>query len=302
MVKLKRLALVALGVVTVLGAAEIMLESLGDHLPQRSNWPTVETEVKDLQLKGNDNWDVVFLGSSVTESAVDPQLIDGVRAYNAALPFSTPISNEVWYRTKFSGQPGRIVVLGLLAKPYRESIDDDLLKSGIETASKTETSILDSLSLYRFRGFVADWFDLSSRERSTHSELWTQFGHQTVYYDQSVTGDAEIPPYGEPRMSADVREAIIGLADVVHRQGGTLVLMIEPTRLGDADPSSLVDTYLDSVRQLAHGVGARFWDTYSPGWDSSYYVDHSHFNRTGTEAFTELVSDLLAEEVASLHR
>ena len=302
MVKLKRLALVALGVVTILGAAEVTLEFFGDNLPERSSWPTIETEIKDLQLKGKDNWDVVFLGSSVTESAVDPQLMDGVSAYNAALPFSTPISNEVWYRTEFSGQPGRTVVLGLLAKPYRESTDDDLLKSGIETASKTETSILDSLSLYRFRGFVADWFDLRSRERSTHSELWTQFGHQTVYYEQSVSGDAEFPPYGEPRMSVDVREAIVRLADVVHRHGGTLVLMIEPTRLGDAAPSSLVNTYIDSVRQLAHEVGARFWDTYSLGWDSRYYADHSHFNRTGTEAFTELVSDLLAEEVASLQR
>jgi hypothetical protein len=103
-------------------------------------------------------------------------------------------------------------------------------------------------------------------------------------------------------MSVDVREAIIRLGDEVHRQGGTFVLMIEPTRLGDQATSSSVNAYLDSVRQLADEVGARFWDTYSLGWDSKYYADHSHFNRTGTEAFTALVRDLLADDVASLER
>lgn len=289
-----RLALILLGAFSALGIAEMSLQLFGGGLPVRSEWPTVETQLKDSQLTLADEWDVIFLGSSITEAAVDPRLLNGIAAYNGALPFSTPISQEVWYRGQFSDQEARVVVLGLPAWPFHESDGEDLLASGIEAALRDGASLESRLATVRHRGVMADWFGLRSTEITLQSKLWTPHGHLTAYYEISgarATGGFE--SYGPPRMSEDVRAAITRLAEHVQLQGGTFVLMIEPARVPGEVEEDVIQRYLDTVRDLANSLDVELWDTFSVGWAKELYADDVHFNREGTEAFSELVNELL---------
>lgn len=290
-----RLAIVVLGVLSALGAAELALRIFGEELPVRSAWPTVETQLKDSQLTEPDQWDVIFLGSSVTEAAVDPRLLNGVTAYNAALPFSTPISHEVWYRGQFSDQQDRIVVLGLPAWPYHQQDDEDRLVSGIGAALESDARTESRLKMIDHRGVLADWFGLRSREAALRSHFWTPQGHLTAYHSlvsQPITGSFE--PFGPPRMSEDVRTAIHRLAEYVKLQGGTFVLMIEPARFPGEVAADVLQSYLGTVRDLAADLDVELWDTFSIGWADDLYADVLHFNRRGTEALSALMNELLA--------
>jgi hypothetical protein len=290
-----RIALILLGAFSALGIAEISLRFFDDELPVRSEWPTVETQLKASQLNQEDKWDVVFLGSSVTEAAVDPRLITGVDAYNGALPFSTPISHEVWYRGQFSSQEGRVVVLGLPAWPYHLRNDEDRLVSGIESAFDDEAPAALLLATIVHRGVLADWFGLQSRETALQSDFWTAQGHVTAYYEMSeapITGSFD--PFGPPEMSADVRDAIARLAEQVELQKGTFVLMVEPAPFPGEVTDEMLRSYLGTVQALADELNVELWDTFSIGWADNMYADGTHFNRKGTEAFSKLVSDLLS--------
>ncbi len=292
-----RLALVVLGVLSALSAAELTLRIFEDELPVRSAWPTVETELKNSQLSAVDDWDVVFLGSSVTEAAIDPRLLTGVTAYNAALPFSTPISHEVWYSGQFSDRQGRIVVLGLPAWPYHQGIEDDRIVSGIEAAIRDGTMKAPRLAIIAHRGVIADWFGLRSREVALESHFWTPQGHLTAYYSlRSPPLTGSFQPFGPPEMSEDVRTAIHRLAEYVRLQGGTLVLMIEPARFPGKVSDQVLQRYLATVNDLAKDLNVDLWDTFAIGWADDLYADDLHFNRRGTEAFSELVNQLLARE------
>jgi hypothetical protein len=289
-----RIALILLGAFSALGIAEISLQVFGDGLPVRSVWPTVETQLKSSQLADADQWDVIFLGSSITEAAVDPRLLNGMAAYNGALPFSTPISHEVWYRGQFPDQEARVVVLGFPAWPFHESDDEDRLVSGIEAALSEGASAESPLATIRHRGLMADWFGLRTTQATLESNLWTPQGHLTAYYEIAAETAGPVASFGPPRMSEDVRAAITRLADYVQLQGGTFVLMIEPARFSGEVGDDVVQRYLATVRDLANDLEVELWDTYSVGWADDLYADEVHFNREGTEAFSKLVSDLLS--------
>ena len=115
-----KLAWVAIGVILTLAIAEGGLRAFGDRLPVRTDWPTVETGVKYELLRQIPDADVVFLGSSITEAAVDPTDFadaSGVgSAFNSGIPFSTPFSNEWWLNeVVLENVEPKLVVIGLTA-------------------------------------------------------------------------------------------------------------------------------------------------------------------------------------------
>ena len=100
--------------------AEGGLRAFGDRLPVRTDWPTVETGVKYELLRQLPEADVVFLGSSITEAAVDPSEFahaSGVgSAFNSGIPFSTLFSNEWWLNeVVLENVEPQLVVIGLTA-------------------------------------------------------------------------------------------------------------------------------------------------------------------------------------------
>jgi hypothetical protein len=249
--------------------------------------------LKHHQLASDSDHEIVFLGSSVTEAAVDPELLSR-DAYNAALPFSSPISNLVWYRTHFVPGEGDVVVMGVPIWPSTSTRSNDALALGLASAQAAEEGVASAL--VENRGFLSDWYQRSLERSAMDSGLWTDRGHQTTYYarrDESIA--ARFDPYGQPRMSTDSEQAVLALAQDVEEAGATFVLMVEPGRFPGQVAEHDVEGYLDYLQRLASESGVLFWDTYSVGWDDSLYADEAHFNHKGTLAFTKYMDELLTE-------
>lgn len=295
---LKAIAITFLGLATALSVSEASLRLLGDALPASSRWPSAAAELKDTQLNFDNDYDVIFLGSSVTEAAINPGLLSE-RSYNAALPFSTPISNKMWLEHEFGVLKNSLVILGVPAWPFHGSFADDPLAGGIEFAADPSHSVLEGLALYQFRGVLSDWFLRRSRILTVRSGSWTDRGHQTSYYERSGdTLEGRFPPYGAPQLSSDHLSAIKEITALVAQRGGTLILMVEPGRYPGRVSSEAVSQYLTSLSALASELDIEFWDTYSVGWDPDLYADEAHFNEAGTVLFTDFIAKLLSRVVA----
>jgi hypothetical protein len=299
-----QLLLIGTGILCALLAGELVMRAIEQDLPRSSPWPTAETEVKYTQLAQiGDQVEVVFLGSSATEAAVDPELfsvLSGRRVvYNAALPFSTPLSNEAWLdEVVLDWASPAVVIIGMPAWPAHTTAENDPLRVGIQEADDlvSDPGVGRSVSLLRNKGVLADWDQRLAREASSGSDLMTSLGHQTGYYhlsNQSLAG--RFPPFGAPRMSSENEEAMRRSVDTLTQAGRVVVLMIEPGRYPGEVSKSDTTEYLDSLEDLGRDLRVPVWDTYSERWNPDHFVDEAHFNQEGTVAFTSYLAELIIE-------
>lgn len=281
---------------------ELATRLLEPALPPPSLWPTAETQVKNSQLaRLSGGVQIVFLGSSMTEAAVDPELLKALAGtdtvYNAALPFSSPLSDELWLTdVVLQHISPSIVVIGVPAWPAHSAIESDPMRSGIEVATSPGTLqwVGRSLALIRNKGVLSDWDERAYRQTVTLSKLWTDFGHQTGYHNrapQSLIG--RFPPFGAPEMSSDNAQAFTETVRTLQSAGVEVVLMIEPGHFPGEVSETDIEIYLTSIRDLGRELGVHVWDTYTREWDADFYVDEAHFNRDGTVAFTTYIADLI---------
>jgi hypothetical protein len=294
------------GVLCAVLVAEGGIRLLEPALPSASSWPTVETDVKSRQLDElSADVDILFLGTSLTEAGVDPAILMGLTGadlvYNAALPFATPLSNQVWLdEVVLERVVPSVVVIGIAAWPPHTTINDDPLRAGL-LATSTDDAGLSASALFRQKGVLAEWDQRDVRERSSSSNLWTDLGHMRGYYEVAPGSMKEtFPPYGEPAMSSDNSAALAATIRDLRAAGTSVVLLIEPAHYPGSVLESDVDAYLDSITQVGEELGVEVWDTYHVGWRPEMYADGAHFNRTGTEAFTEHLAGLVRES-SSLH-
>jgi hypothetical protein len=299
-----RYLLVGLGVISALLIGEVSLRVVEARIPMSTTWPSPETHVKSAQLANlGQDVEILFLGSSITEAAVDPALLMALTgsglAYNSALPFSSPLSNELWLdEVALAYVSPSTVIIGVPAWPTHSTSEDDTLQNGIQQslagiATPTATS---SLALARSKGVLADWEQRSVGVRLSESGLWTDLGHMTGYYESSGgTLAGRFPPYGAPTMSSDNLAALTRTVSALTQEGIEVVVMIEPGSYPGQFSDSEVESYLTSIRDFGHEMGIPVWDTYSVGWDSRYHADEAHFNREGTIAFTTYLAGLVSE-------
>jgi hypothetical protein len=300
--------MVVSGVVCALFIGELAVRLLEPEMPVRSEWPTAETDIKQKQVSAlAEDIDLVLIGSSQTEAAVDPALLISLgavdSAYNAALPFSSPISDRIWLQDiVLDTVSPSIVIVGIPAWPVHTTETGDPLRAGLSRAISTGSStwIGTSVALERNKGVLADWDERRSRQNLTESALWTELGHLTGYYQRhGETLGGRFPPYGEPRMSPDNLAALGETLMLLEAEGITGVLMLEPGHYPADVPETDIATFIDSIRVLAREHDVPLWDTYSVDWDASYFADEAHFNREGTRAFTSLLAEYLRGGVES---
>lgn len=294
--------LVLLGAITVIAAADAGIRVASGHLPELSRWPTVETELKATQLAGLSP-EVLVIGSSMTEAAFDPDLFIELgaaeSAYNASFPFYSPAAVEIWL-TELA-HPWRdleFLILGVPHWPPPDSLDDDPLAVELaELASGgTTANPLDELPLLRFRKLLGNLDEAAERRRTLEAGFWTELGHQTFYYDRS--GDSlvgKFHTYRRTELPLRHRRALARMIETARAAGVQPILMIEPGRHPDNVPAEVDATYLRELESLAAEMGVPLWDTYSLHWDASNFADEVHFNRNGTERFTELLAEMLIE-------
>jgi hypothetical protein len=284
---------VVLGMVLTVGIAEASLRVVDDRLPPSTDWPTVETYVKYERLSELSQADVVFLGSSMTEAGIDPvAFAEASRldsAFNSGLPFSTPFSNEWWLNeVVLRHVDPKLVVIGLPAWSGGTGLEEDLLLSSLEStsASAGEPPFL----LLQHAGLFSEW-DTRTAEAMGRA-LITDLGHQTGYYDRSID-DApplDLPLGGPSVMPAGEAEAVGRMIHRLTSSGIEVIVLIEPGRYPGDGGTVDYERYVDSILSHKEEWSVPTVDAFHEDWDRAWFADPAHFNRRGTEEFTEYVA------------
>lgn len=277
---------------------EMGVRVLSGDLPDWRGWPSIESEIKVAQMEvAEAPIDIVFLGSSVSEAAVDPDILEGLidlSAYNASLPFSSPLSNEYWLdELVVPLLSPKVVVIGLPMWSLRSTVSDDRLLTGLAESMTRTRSVSELLTR---RSQLRDWSETQGVMRGLNSRFWTDAGHQTGYYDGTITAlsavgdrfDGQIGSYSEDNFSA-LERMVSNLTD----SGVAVVLVIEPglcpPSLGQC-PDSRAEATNTQLHQVAAGLGVPVIDAFGVDWDTELFSDTVHFNRAGTDAYTRFIA------------
>jgi len=295
-----KLAWVTIGVILVLAAAEGGLRVVGDRLPVRTDWPTIETGVKYELLRELPEADVVFLGSSITEAAVDPREFadaSGVgSAFNSGIPFSSPFSNEWWLNeVVLENVEPKLVVIGLTAWSGGRGAERDPLLPGLRSALDSEDDSEDDsgddvpLALLKQAGVLSEW-DRRMANETARASL-TDLGHQTGYYERSIDNATAVDlPTGPSEMPEDEAAAVGRMIDTLIERGIGAIVLIEPGRYPGDNGAIDYERYIASVLRNEEEWGVPVVDTFNQEWDRSLFADLAHFNRLGTDSYTAYVA------------
>ena len=284
--------------ILVLAAAEGGLRAIGDRLPVRTDWPTIETGIKYELLRQLPSADVVFLGSSITEAAIDPREFvhaSGVgSAFNAGLPFSSPYSNEWWLNeVVLENVEPKLVVIGVTAWSGGQHADRDPLLAALRVTPGSRDDPHDSpLALFRQTGLLSEW-DRRMADERVKAHL-TELGHQTGYYERSI--DDATPfglPTGPAEMPNDEAAAVGRMIDTLNERGIDAMVLIEPGRSPGDNGTLDYERYVSSVLRHEDDWGVPVVDSFHRAWDSSFFADLAHFNRLGTESFTAYMAQTI---------
>jgi len=301
---MKRWLLVLVSFTLVVLGAEIAVREASGVLPDPAPWPTNESEVKAAQMGAGGPYDVVLLGTSVTESAVDAAMVSsalGVEVYDAALPFATQQSLLVWMNDFVvpEARPS-LIVLGIPSwgSGLEPPSDDDLLLDGLLKVEEFRhprdpvTRLFRHSYLVRYRTELKELANLlEPRNQLLRNGSWTSRGNQTGYDGRTFDGTGlqfETATPGEVstvgRLVASARE-----------NGSDIAFLFEPS---NCDPGGLCVTpegadknqqpYLELAREMAVPV----IDLPGP-WPLSWHADPAHFNEEGTVNYTRLVIEKL---------
>jgi len=272
----------------MLAMAEGGLRALADRLPVRTDWPTIETGVKYELLRQLPEADVVFLGSSITEAAVDPSEFahaSGVgSAFNSGIPFSSPFSNEWWLNeVVLENVDPKLVVIGVPAWSGGQGAERDPLLPGLRLALDSPDD--PPWELFRQAGLLSQW-DRRMADETARAYL-TGLGHQTGYYERSIDDATPLDlPTGPSEMPEDEADAVARMIDTLNERGIDAIVMIEPGRYPGDNGAIDYERYIGSVLRHEADWGVPVVNSFNQGWDSSMFADLAHFNRLGTESFT----------------
>ena len=292
-----------LGLVLPLLLAEGALRVLSPSRPSPAPWPNVGIEVKTGHAERlvGDEVDVLLLGSSITEAGVDPAGIErhsGLSAFNGAAPYSTPISMATWLDDRLWDLDPDVLVIGL---PIWGAPDDraaDQLTNAFDRFREYEQSqegVARHSELWMRRGQLRDFLDLVAD--SSTASTYTDRGHLTLYYDQRR--DEAEPVAGDPfpGFSSDNLAALEQIVTEASERDADVVLLLEPGGCppilpGCADADSEAEARA-TVAALADELGVRFIDGREFAARDEWFADDAHFNREGTERFTEFLAGKL---------
>ncbi|MEX2622539.1 MAG: hypothetical protein WD651_02315 [Acidimicrobiia bacterium] len=302
------------GVVVVLATTEVGLRVLGSALPDPVLWPSIEADIKVDQMSqpAYRPTRVVFMGDSTMESGVDPSRLHefGVEdsSYNAALPWSTPLSMEVWF-----GEVVRplldpeIIYVGLAPPSGLNTREGDILYQGLLTAIRSQEeswvgAVAGWSELYKKRTLVRDLPVIFRRERVVELGLISTLGFQTGYLWGAIAaaegGVPAIENTNRQMSEADkaALERLIRSAAQAHVQ---LVLVVEPFPC-PADAGECVERFLSStfyrgVEALANAQEVPLLNVMQEPWPEGLFVDDRHLNAAGVDRFQRLVANSMAD-------
>lgn len=286
---------VGLGVVIVLVAAELTVRLSADWLPGTSDWPTPEAELKYHQLtqEGLDP-DVVFLGSSFVEAAIDPgQFTSGVDGYNLGMPFTNMETMASWLEAVvFTETDPDVIVIGREVWRDPNPPDVDFIGAMQVALARDRTRQDALLEMWARRGMLASYDRSLARDRLASSGLWTDRGHQTAYYDVRTPSD-DWADFSTATFTPDEAALLRQLVGVATSHSSIVVILVEPVAAGTGVDRGSVQGFVTELRAFAEGLGAVVWEPPARFWDDDRFVDGVHFDREATSSFSAYVDEML---------
>lgn len=281
---------VLVGTVLVLTLGELSLRLAGDAIPLSSAWPTPESELKHrhLVLEGR-HPDVVFLGSSFVEAAVDPeQMESGLEAYNLAMPFSSTATIGWWLReVVFEVSEPQVVVVGMPVWTDPDAVEPGVVDA-LATAASHSQSHREGLRLWQALGAFGQMDQSLARERLIGAGVLTDFGYQTAYANATVQRSSwERRRAGA--LTGGAKDELGSLLQAARHGARHVVMMVEPLASSIAPDSKDLDMFVADLRDVARESGATFWEPPRIFWQDDNYVDGVHFDARGASKFTQFV-------------
>lgn len=301
---LRSLALVVFGILAMLALGEVGVRVFDETLPRPPEWPTVESEIKADQIRElGSRIELLVLGSSITEAAVDPVMLEeevDLHTYNTAMPFLSPSSYETWLSDLvYEVATPDVVVIGVRGWPSGRGSRS--MRLGLESALSGGLleEVAEGSALYSRRGVLADWDRLSARERIATSGRITPRGHQTGYYGGRVRSFADFNRDTSATSLSPMEEsALLRVIEMVRDTGATAAILIEPGLSLEGSRSHTDRGHLRWLKDKASEWDVPIWDTFSMDWEESMFADSLHFNREGTEAYTRHLSTLVRDLIS----
>lgn len=311
-----RIALV--GAVAVLVLAEGGIRLAGSALPDPVLWPSIEADIKVEQMDqpAHRSSKVVFLGDSTMESGVDPARLQefgvGMSSYNASLPWSTPLSMEVWYGEVVEPRlEPDLLYVGLVPPSLLTGREEDVLLQGLLTAlNSQEESLLRTIAgwseLYRRRTLIRDLPVILRREKVADLGLITEFGFQAGYLRGAIAADVGNVPaidYSENPLSHDNQGALERLIRSAAQQDVQVVLVVEPfpcpANTGECVERFVNSTFYTGLQTLAAAQEVPILNAMQEAWPESLFVDDRHLNSEGVDRFQRLIANSIVDLSAS---
>lgn len=284
----------------VLAAAEIGVRVAEPTLPDLRGWPTAESELKYHQMSEDRRGvDVVFVGTSSMEAAIDPERFEaasGLAAYNAALPFSRPPSTALWVDEAVIPllRPSTLV-MGVLPETLTD--ERDILVGPLKGALNPDqpSSFWQHSALLRRRRQLNALDETVARMGLLASGFWTDAGHQMGYYDDQI--NSVHTPNRELRLSRARLEEFVQIVRRAQAMDVQVIVLFEPVLCLDE-----LRGRCQSDEEIRNAVDSQMADLgvtvlRVPGMDPSLFAEPSHLNRAGTTLFTDSAAAAIGDLV-----
>ena len=326
----RRLTVLVLVALAVLLAAELATRAIEAHLEAPLEWQSYETQTKVSQMDAlgkHGGADIVFLGSSLMDTGLEPTIFDGqlgghVVGYNAALSSSIPRMTEPWaqYVVVPKLHP-KVIVLGLDSYdftdegPGRTAFLDAFLASPGARHAMGRSDVLQRFDRW-LDGHSALWdhrFQLRDPETLADAVLGRRpvedpeaaavepdgrqsFDQDLPFANRVVGGDL---PVGDWSLGTLDPAAVDRLIRFARSRGIKVVLVDMPVTNdyvarhphGEAD----YETFIAAVQALATRDGATVVDLDGLR-DHSLFADEVHLNKHGAQVFSTQLAAALAPE------
>lgn len=302
----RRRLLVALGVLSVLVAAEIGARVLASGFGHNGDWPSNETFVKFEQLAAAaEPIDTIHAGSSFVAFGVDTRLAtneSGAVHYNAGLSAGELESVAFWLRefvvpmasprrvvlglghTELNGSQGFNTRIFFEAPAVRYRQESNVMR-------RVEESVQSWSTLFGYRRQLRDPRDVGrALIQGEFPEFWGAYGErQDDFSEERIVGrDARVAS----TPSTDRVALLAELVEWLEKRDIEVVLVLMPTADGFVDQGA-DDAAADALRDLVGDRPERFVDARGLVDDPELFFDGAHLNPEGQKVFTEALLDAI---------
>ncbi len=305
------LLLVLVGMAVGLAVFEGALRVAESAIPGRLDWPTRTTQAKaDLLAAADGEFpQVVFIGSSVVDSALDPHLFEtidpcGRSAFNAGIDDASPRALEPWieYGIIENGDPETIVI-GLTSRAMRPGSNGGSYRQSraAHTGALAEADrwFADRLTLVESRPVLHDperWPGLAPPDDDGLDEAgWHGHGDPPPSYRPGPTGPSPLLRNYEPN---PLELAALGrIVDGLRADGIEVVLadMAVSEDWADKHPGGVDDleSYRVALTDFAEEREVGLIDLTAAG-DREFFIDPIHANGLGAARSTATLAEAMA--------